>query len=223
MQASSYHLIHSSRYTHTCLYMSMSKHKNQALPTQGSCYCSVTKLCPTLGDPLDCSTPGFPILHYLREFAQIHVHWVGDATQPSPPLLLSASPRAFNHSQHQGLFQVSQLFASGGQSIGDSASVLPMNTQGWFPLGLTALISSAVQETLKSLPQHHLKAAVLQCSAFMALLSHPYMRAGKTVALTIWTSVSQVTPLLFKNVVCKFLCLAIKIFPWPLIFESFPF
>ena len=45
--------------------------------------CSLTKSCPTLCDPVDCSTPGFPVLHYLREFAQTHVHWVGDAIQPS--------------------------------------------------------------------------------------------------------------------------------------------
>ena len=68
------------------------------------CY-SVTKLCPTLCNPVECSAPGFPVLHYLREFAQTHVKCVDDATQPSHPLLISASPRAFNHSQHQGLFQ----------------------------------------------------------------------------------------------------------------------
>ena len=83
-----------------------------------------------------------PVLHHLSEFAQIHVHWVGDAIQPSHPLL-AASPPAFSLSQYQGLFQWSWLFASGGQSMGasTSASVLPMNSQGWFPLGLTGLIS----------------------------------------------------------------------------------
>ena len=101
--------------------------------------CSVTKFCPTLCDPMDCSTPGFPVLHYLLEFAQTHVHWVGDAIQPHP--VSSPSP-ALNLSQHQGLFPMSWLFASSGQSIGASASasVLPMNIQGWFPLGLTGLI-----------------------------------------------------------------------------------
>ena len=63
---------------------------------------------------MDCSTPGFPVLQYLPEPAQIHVHQVGDAIQPSHPLL-SPSPPAFNLSQHQGL--LSQLFTSGGQSI----------------------------------------------------------------------------------------------------------
>ena len=61
--------------------------------------CSVTELCPTLCDPTDCSTPGFPVLHCLLEFAQTHVHWVGEAIQPSHPLL-PPSP-ALGLSQHQ--------------------------------------------------------------------------------------------------------------------------
>ena len=66
--------------------------------------CSLAQSCPTLCDPVDCSTPGFPVLRYIPEFAQTHVHWVGDAVQPSHPLL-SPSPPAFNLSQHQGLYQ----------------------------------------------------------------------------------------------------------------------
>ena len=66
--------------------------------------CSVTQSCPTLCDLMDCSTPGFPVIHYLSMFAQTHVHWVGDAIQPSHPLS-SPSPPTFNLSQHQGLFQ----------------------------------------------------------------------------------------------------------------------
>ena len=65
---------------------------------------SVTKSCPTPCDPMDCSPPGFPVLHYLLELAQTHVHWVGDAIQPSHPLL-PPSPLALNLSQHQALFQ----------------------------------------------------------------------------------------------------------------------
>ena len=88
---------------------------------------------------MDCSTPGFPVLHYLLEFAQTHVHWVGDAIQPSHPLL-SPSPPIINLSPYQGLFKWVS-FTSGGQSIGASASasVLPMNIQGRFPFGLTGL------------------------------------------------------------------------------------
>ena len=68
------------------------------------CCCWVTQSCPTLCDPMDCSTPGFPVLCYLLEFAQTHVHWVNDANQPSH-LLSPPSPPALNLSQHQGLFQ----------------------------------------------------------------------------------------------------------------------
>ena len=96
----------------------------------------VVQSCPTLCDPMDCSTSGFLVLHCLLEFAQTHVHRVGDALQPSHPL--SSSSPALNLPQHQGLL----LFTSCGQSIGASslASVLPMNIQCWFPLGLTDLI-----------------------------------------------------------------------------------
>ena len=66
-------------------------------------WCSVPKPCLTL-QPMDCSTPGFPILHHLLEFAQTHVHWMDDAIQSSHPLLLP-SPLALNLSQHQGLSQ----------------------------------------------------------------------------------------------------------------------
>ena len=68
------------------------------------CHCSVTQSCLTLCDPMDCSTPGFPVLHYLLEFAETQVHWVSDAIQPSHPLSPS-SPPALNLSQHQGFFQ----------------------------------------------------------------------------------------------------------------------
>ena len=72
------------------------------------CCCSVTKSCPNLCDPMDCSILGFPVLHYLPEFAQTHVHWVSDAIQPSHPLP-SSSAFAFNPSQHPGLSNKSAL------------------------------------------------------------------------------------------------------------------
>ena len=101
---------------------------------------SSVQSCLSLCNPMDCSTPGFPVHYQLPELVRTHVYWVGDANQPSHPLL-SPSPPALNLFQHQG--QMSQLFVSGGQSIGTStsASVLPMNIQGWFSLGLTGLIS----------------------------------------------------------------------------------
>ena len=67
-------------------------------------FCSVAKSCPTLCDPMDCSIPGFPVLQRLPEFAQTHVHWIGDAIQPSHPLF-SLSPPALNLPHHQDLFK----------------------------------------------------------------------------------------------------------------------
>ena len=106
-----------------------------------NCCCSVPKSYPTLWDPMDCSTPGFPVFHYLPEFAQTPVHCVSDAIQPFHPVFyFSSRPQSFLASTS---FPMNQLFISGGQNIGASvsASVLPMNIQGWFPLGLTSLIS----------------------------------------------------------------------------------
>ena len=71
---------------------------------QGVQFISVTQLCPTLCNPMDCSMPGFPVHHQHTELAQTHVHRISDAIQPSHPLL-SPSPPAFNLSQHQGLFK----------------------------------------------------------------------------------------------------------------------
>ena len=88
-------------------------------------YSSVTQSCPTLCDSVDCSTPDLPVHHHLLELAQTHVHQVRGAIQPSHPLL---SPPAFSLIQHQGLFQC-QFFTSGGQNVGVSALVPPMNIQ----------------------------------------------------------------------------------------------
>ena len=105
-------------------------------------FSSLTQSCPTLCDPMNCSTPGLPVHQQLPEFTQTHVHWVGDAIQPSHPLL-SPSPSAPNPSQHQSLFPMSQFFAWGGQSTGVSvlASFLPKKSQGWSPSEWTGWIS----------------------------------------------------------------------------------
>ena len=132
---------------------------------------------------------------------QTHVHWVGDANQPSHPLS-SSYPPALNLSQYQGLFKWVQLFASGGQSIRVSASttVLPMNTQDWSPLRWTGWISLQSKGPLRvfsnTTVQKHL---ILQRSAFLTVqLSHPYTTTEKTIALTRWTFVGKVISLLFN-------------------------
>ena len=99
-----------------------------------------------------------------------------------------------------GSFSMSQLFASGGQSIGASAStsVFPTNIQGWFPLGLTGLILQS-RGLSKVLQHYNLKVSILQHSAFfMVQLSHLYMTTGKTIALTTQTLVGKEKSLLFN-------------------------
>ena len=104
-------------------------------------FSSVAHSCPTLCDPMNRSTPGLTVHHQLREFTQTHVHRVGDAIQPSYPL--SSRFPALSLSQHQGHFQWAGSSYQVAKSIGASAlvSVLPMNIQGWFHLGLIGLIS----------------------------------------------------------------------------------
>ena len=118
-------------------------------------------------------------------------HQLLESTHPTSVVPFSSCLQSFPAS---GSFKMSQLFASGGQSIGvsASASVLPMNIQDWFPLGFDLL---TVQGTLKSLLQHHSsKASILRHSAFFRVqLSHPYMTTGKTIALTRQTFVDNVS------------------------------
>ena len=110
-------------------------------------FSSFAQSCPTLCDPMNRSTPGLPVHHQLPEFTQIHVHRVSDAIQSSHPLLFPSPPAPYP-SQHQSLFQFSQLFAWGGQSTGVSAlaSFLPQKSQGWSPSEWTGWISLQSKE-----------------------------------------------------------------------------
>ena len=85
---------------------------------------SVAQSCPTLCDPMNRSTPGLPVHHQLPEFTQAHVHWVGDAIQPSHPLS-SPSPPAFSSSQHQGLFQWVSSLHQVAKGLASIESVMP--------------------------------------------------------------------------------------------------
>ena len=105
-----------------------------------------------------------------------------------PTISSSVVPFCLQFLPTSGSFPVSRLFASDGQSIGAlaSASVLPVNIQGWFPLGLTGLISLQSKELSGVFSNTTAKASILRCSAFfMVQLSHPYMTTGKTMVLTI--------------------------------------
>ena len=150
---------------------------------------------------MDCSTPGLPVHHQLLGFTQTHVHRVGDAIQPSHPPS-PPSPLALNFFQHQGFF----LWINSSYQV---AKVLELQLQRqsfqWIfrvdSFRTDWLDLLAVQGTLKSLLQHHSSnASILQCPAFFIVqLSRPYMTTGKTIALTIWTSVSKVVSLLFNT------------------------
>ena len=143
------------------------------------CCHSVTQQCPTLCNPMNCSTAGFPVLHYLLELAQTHGHWVGDTIQPFQPLS-SSSPPAFSLSQHQDLFQlvtsshqVDEVLEFQNQSFNEYSGFIFFRID-WYDL-------LEVEKTLKSLLQHrHSKSSILWHSAFfMVQLSHPYMMTGK--------------------------------------------
>ena len=132
----------------------------------------VAQLCPTLCDTMDCSMPGIPVHHQLPGFTQTYVHQVGDAIQPSHPLL-SPSPPAFNLSEHQGLFQwvSSSHLVAKILGVSASASVFPMNIQDQFPIGWIgwiSLMSKWLSRVFSNIQHHSSKASILHCSAFFS-------------------------------------------------------
>ena len=151
-------------------------------------HCLVAQFCQTLWGPMDWSMPGFPVLHHLLDFMQIFVHLVGDAIQP-PCTLSSPFPHAFNLSQYQGLSQWVGFFASGGQSIGASASasVLPMKIQGWFPWGLTGLISLKSEGLSRVFSNTTVQKHQFFPHYLLYGLSHLYRTTRKSIALTVWS------------------------------------
>ena len=136
--------------------------------TQGSVLISLGVLVPTemhssvqslscvwfFCDPMDCSTPGFPVHHQLPQLAQTHVHWVGDTIQPSHHL--SSTSSAFSLSQHQGLFQWVHSLHQVAKVLELSFSISPSNEySGLISFRIDWFDFLAVQGTLKSLFQHH--------------------------------------------------------------------
>ena len=154
---------------------------------------------------MDRSTPGCPVHHHILEFTQTHVHRVSDAIQPShalssPSLLPSIFPSIRVFSNESALHIRWPKFWS------FSFNISPSNEySGLISFRMDWLDLLAVQGTLKSLLQHHSsKASILQHSAFFTVqLSHPHMTTGKTIALTRWTFVGKVMPLLF-NMLSRF-------------------
>ena len=148
------------------------------------------------------------------ELTQTHVHWVGDAIQPSHPVFTFSS--CLQSFSGPGSFPVSWLLASASQSTGASvsASVLPRNIQDIFPLGLTSWISLQSKGLSRVFSSTTVQKHQFFGTSFMVQLSHPYITTGKTTALTTWTFVSKVMSLLLGIISTwifqrslKFLCL----------------
>ena len=166
---------------------------------------SFAQSCPTLWDPMDCS-PCSPSTRVLCPSPTARVYsnscplslWC-HPTISSSVVPFSSFPQSFPAS---GSFPRSQFFPSGGQStrVSASASVLPINVEDWFPLGLASLISLQSKGLSRVFLQHHSsKASILQCSAFFIFqISHLYMTTGKTIALTRWTFAGKMMSLLFN-------------------------
>ena len=151
-------------------YLKLNKPKHMTIWSNRSSsvqFKSVTQLCPTLVDPMDCSTPAFPVYHQLPEFTQTHVHLVRDAIQPSYPLSSLSLP-TFNLSQHQGLFK---WVSSSHQVAKVLVFQLKHQSFQWIfrliSLRMDWLDLLEVRGTLKSLLQYHSsKASILWHSAF---------------------------------------------------------
>ena len=159
--------------------------------------CSVAQSCPSLCDPMACSMPGFPVLHYLLSLLKLMSI---ESVMPSNHLILyyhllllpSSFPSVRDFPSESALHIRWSKYWSFRISLSNEYSGLISFKIDWFDL-------LSVQGTLKSLLQHHsLKASVFWCSAFLMVhLSHSYITTGKTITLTIWTFASKVTSLLF--------------------------
>ena len=160
-------------------------HNTWALSTCGTNLSSVAQLCPTLGDPTDCSTPGVPVHHQLLELAQTHIHLVGDAILPSHPLS-SPSPPCLQSFPASGLFQWVNSFHQ-------VAKVLELQSFQWifktdFLEEWLVWSSCSPKDSQESSPTSptsiNSNASILWCSAFfMVQLAHPYMTIAKAIAL----------------------------------------
>ena len=168
------------------------------IPSHTHCCCSVTQSFLTFCDPMDFSTPGFPVLHYLLEFAQTHVHWVGDAIQSSHPLLPLLLLQSCSAS---GSFPMSQLFESGGQSTGTSASA-SNEYSGLISFIRLVWSPCSPRDSQESSPTPQFESIN---SLALSLLYSPtltsYTTTGKTIALTILTLVSTV--IIWQEKFCK--------------------
>ena len=171
-----------------------------------TCCCSVARSCPTLFDPLDCSTPGFPVFH--RSQSLLKLMSIESLMTSTTLILCHPLLSCLQSFPASGSFPMSWLFTSDGHKYWSfSFSTSASNEYlGLISFRIDWFYLLAVQRTLKSLIQHHgFKASVCWHSAFfMVQLSHLYMAIGKTIALTIGTFVGKIMSLLF-NMLSRFI------------------
>ena len=167
--------------------------------SQGCCFCSVTESCLTLWDPhgLQHASLPCPLLSPRSCSNSCPSSQWCHPTISSSVISFSSWLQSFPAS---GCFQMSQLFASGGQSFGASASasVLPMRIQGWFPLGLSGWISLQSKRLSRVFSSTTVQKHLWHSAIFMVQFSHLYTTIGKTIALTVWAFVGKVMSLLFN-------------------------
>ena len=144
--------------------------------------------------PMDCSMPGFPVHHQLQELTQTHVHWVGDAIQPSHPLS-SLSPLPSISPSIRVFSKESVLRIRWPKYWSFTFSISPSNEYwGLISFRMDWLDLLVVQGTQESSPNHSSKASILRHSTFFIVqLSHPYVTTGKTIALITWAFVSNIS------------------------------
>ena len=160
--------------------LSVARHMNEAIRSQlflsqPAQFSSVAQSCPTLCNPMNHSTPGLPVHHQFPEFTQTHAHWVGNAIQPSHPLL-SPSPPAHNPSSIRVFSNVSTLCMRRPKYWSFSFSISPSNEHpGLISFRMDWLDFLVVQGILKSLLQYHSsKASIFWCSAFFIVQTNPH-------------------------------------------------
>ena len=195
-------MVQPTNFSRLCLGSPRLSHSTRVYLSNGPSvqFSSVTQSCPALCNPMDCQKPGLPLHHQVPEFTKTHLHGVGDAIQPSHPLL-SPSPVPSIFPSIRVFSNKSVLHIRLPKYWNFSFNIRPSNEHSrLISFKMDQLDLLAVQGTLKSLLQHHSsEASIHRCSAFFIVqISHTFMTTGKTIALTRQTFVDKIMSLFYN-------------------------